>query len=227
MAMNALEREYGWVIDFDDPIWTESDTTAQNNPVWDAQHPGNPSRMPSGTSFQSTFTEGPDTSRSPIAVVTKVVEDYNASDNPGRFDVRRSPSGRIEVTGTPRDPGRTTVDILDTRVSLPTEPLVSLDAVHKLVTLVSAAAGIKVAVGRVPHNLLNSASIQTPQGSVPAREVLTRIAESAEVPLMWDLLYDYDSKSYFLSLRPSIVAVTGEGGKSYFVLQPKRNEKPK
>jgi hypothetical protein len=229
MAMNALEREYGWVIDFDDPIWTESDTTAQNNPVWDAQHPGNPSRMPSGTSFQSTYAEGPDTSRSPVIVVTKVVQDYNASDNPGRFEVRRSPSGRIGIIGAPRDPSQTHVDVLDTRVSFPSEPLGSLGALDKLVKLLSAASGVKIVLGSIPYNLLGSASTKAPQGSVPARDILASIAESTDMPLMWDLLYDYDSRSYFLNLRPSVVVVTDETGKSSIVLQtqPKHSEKPR
>jgi hypothetical protein len=66
--------------------------------------------------------------------------------------------------------------------------------------------------GAIPYNRLSSARIDGPKGSVPARDVLTSIAESADTQLMWDLLYDYESRSYFLSLRPTIVIRADEAG---------------
>ena len=118
--------------------------------------------MPSGTSFQSTYIEDTNISKSLLMVVTKVVQDYNASDNPGRFEVRSSASGRIETIGTSRDSTHTPVDVLDKHISFRSVSLGSLDALNRFVSLLSAATGTNIVGWR---NSLQLAKFGEHQGS--------------------------------------------------------------
>lgn len=222
MAMNALEREYGWAIDFDDPLWGITETAAQHNPQWESLHHGTQSRLPSGTQFQSTFAEDPTGIHSPIAVIRAIVDDYNKSGNPGRFEVHALPSGHIEVIGYSQESAHSTLDLLATQVSLPARNSVGrLEALNDLVNALSSASGIKVVFGVLPFNLLGRNQIAIPQGPTSARDILTLITDSGDVQLMWDLLYDFDSQSYFLSLRPRILIETDAIGNNIIVPQLK------
>lgn len=220
MALNALEREYGWVIDYDDPIYSQAETTAQNNPQFESRHPGKVSRMPSGTTFETTFTEPAGNANSPVAVISKIVTDYNASGNPGHFEVRADAAGNIEVVGSSSFSANQ-IDILNTFVEIPAGEARSLDALQSLTNALTSSTGIKVVLGTIPFNVLMRAHVNiSPPGSTSARILLQSISDSGNVQLMWDLLYDYDSQSYFLNLRPRSIIATDLSGNKIIVHIP-------
>ncbi len=223
IALTTMEREYGWVIDFDDPIFGESETVPDHNPRWEARHPGVLSRAPAGAMFQSTYVEDAAIASSAAKVIEKVVEDYNKSDNPGRFEVRIEGAGHIEVVGHPRDPNAPFSDILATPITVAAGTRGSLDALSDLAGVLSSISGVKVVLGTLPFNFLIQAHVVITPGKLPARELLTQIADSSSVQLMWDFLYDYDTHTYFVSLRPR--TKIGADGAINIVLPPLMQKK--
>jgi hypothetical protein len=222
MALLAVEREYGWLVDYEDPIYQEAtESVVQHNLQWDTLHPGVPSRVPAGTTFSSTYPEDSQTPASTTqrqVILAKIVSDYNASANPGRFELRVAGPGRINIVGYSRHAPAGRGTPLDSLVTIKTGTRGAVDALQELADALTKTTGIKVVVGAVPWNLLVPARVSTKAERILARSLLTDIADSANVPLMWDFLYDFDTRSYFLSLRPRSRLVTDAAGKR--VLMP-------
>jgi hypothetical protein len=216
MALNAIQREYGWVIDYEDPIYSlETESTVSHNAQWESLHAGKPSRLPAGTSFSSKY---PEDSRKSISasqrqsVIEKIVADFNASPNPGHFEVHQAGPNRVHVIGYSRSAKGVRRSVLDTPVTLSPGTMSGMEALNKLVQALSEASGTQVVLGAIAWNPVARARVELKGVSVPARAILTDIADSANVELMWDFLYDINSNSYFLSLRPRSVVATDESG---------------
>jgi hypothetical protein len=202
MALIALEAEYGWIIDYEEPIYSADESVTRPNAKWDSLHPGKPSRVPAGKAFASEYPESPggfsDTAQR-MSVLRKVVADYNQSSNPGAFEVRFASPRRIHVIGYSRKGDKTA--LLDREVTLAAGKIGGLDAVKNLADALSQASGVKVVLGVMPLNLLAQAQVDIKGTATPAREILVGITDATAVPLMWDLCYDFDSDQYFLNLR--------------------------
>jgi hypothetical protein len=203
IAVEALRNEYGWLIDYEDPIYGVGDTQEVQNAAFERRFPGRRSRMPVGGHFSSTFTGA----LAPQVVIDKVLADYNASGNPGQFEKRIDERGRTRVVAK-----MDSLNVLDTEIRVTASTKGSLTEVYALVSTLTEASGVKVKIGMMPWNLLNQARVTFAKGTMPARAVLMAIADSTQPRLMWSFLYDYDSQSYFLSLSPqSGAAVVGAG----------------
>ena len=124
-ALAAVSKEYGWLVDYEDPPYAGTDIT----PV-PSRGPGVPAdQVVAGGAFQSTYTETPNmwSSRdAELDVLEKIVSDYNASGNPGDFTVRTLSDGNYDVVGvSTRDSSGAQVavkPILDTPISVPSIP---------------------------------------------------------------------------------------------------------
>ncbi|MGH9604738.1 MAG: hypothetical protein ACRD3N_03450, partial [Terracidiphilus sp.] len=96
-AIIGVREEYGWVVDYEDPPWQSGDLHDVSPAAWHAAHPGRRGSMePDGGAFQSTYAVCPDmwgSASEELQVLNKIVSDYNASGNPGRFIVRVQTDG--------------------------------------------------------------------------------------------------------------------------------------
>ena len=206
MALNSLEREYGWVIDYEDPIYdTARESATVHNAQWEAIHPGTMSRVPAGGTFTTSYSEDSNNRISPASrapILKQLVRDYNASNNPGRFEVHQDAKGRVSIVGFSKYSGANQTSILDAVITLPAGVKDTLTALNEFTTVLSQTTKIPVVLGTIPWTLLSQAHVNISSNPGPARAILTDIADSAQITLMWDFLYDIDSHSYFLSLRP-------------------------
>src|ERR1700691_2484964 len=87
-VLTAIREEYGWRINWEAaPCYSRFEVVDDTAPSWRIDHPNERGvTRPAGALFTATFTEPPEPSASSEAVVlTKIVEDYNASENPGKY----------------------------------------------------------------------------------------------------------------------------------------------
>jgi hypothetical protein len=205
-AVAALCYEYGWAIDFEDPQYTSSfDLVDDTDPGWRSSHPeAKPVFVPAGHAFQVDFAP----SVGPEMVLRKLVDEYNRTDNPGRFEVVREDDHRVAIVGRSRrnDKGdfQPSSSILDTVVTVPAQTRTGLEMLELLVHELSEATGINVKLGWTPVEKLASAKVTASGTNVSARELLTSTLSmsSGDVDiLVWSVLFDPDSGGYYLSVH--------------------------
>jgi hypothetical protein len=197
-VLDALRKKYGWVVDYEDPQYVSSvdlalapDTVSQ-------------SQVPAGGSFSVEFSPAtPDQEKT----LRLVVNSYNRSKNPGQFDLRGNGQGTFFVVGTAaRDEkgGMSPQQVLfDIPVTLPTEERTITDTVNLICQQITAQSHITVTLGVSPRSLLDRAAIKVGGTKVPAREVLLQSLAATHHSLYWRLLFDPNSKGYFLSIHSS------------------------
>src|ERR1700675_3234621 len=99
-AVESLSEEYGWVIDYEDPIYSDAETLDRTEPLWVASHPGGRQRLVAGHRFESEFPEVSKIGFSASeekSVLQKVVADFNKSGNPGQFTLVDEGAGRFAI----------------------------------------------------------------------------------------------------------------------------------
>jgi hypothetical protein len=208
-ALTALSEEYAWVIDFEDPpYYSKYDLVDDTEAKWRAEHPtAKGVTVISGDSFQSQFPENPNAAGSPAEeehILDRVVSDYNASANPGRFRVVNEGDGRFAIVGisVKGDDGQVKLvsPILDTLISIPTDTRDAYTAIETILNALTVKSGTKVAPFSVPTNALAHSQVTVGGQNIPARVLLLQTLSAAKLKLYWRLYYDHDVKMYGFSL---------------------------
>lgn len=199
--LTAIRREYGWVVDYEDPIYGDSDLTTESDP----RFPSRVFKVPGGGAFQSTYPETPhmwSRTDSEEAVIEKIVADYNESGNPGQFAVRVQSDGSYAVVGT--EPGSTAQPILDMPISMPSGTRSLGDTLHLIAGAVSAASG--VAVYAAPHpgmvNRLIRTQVTVGGNKVSARNLLVQAFTQANWKIAWDMRCSAPMPGCWLNFMP-------------------------
>jgi hypothetical protein len=210
-AVTAVAHQYGWAVDFEDPVYTSSfDLVDVTDPRWRAIHPEAKVMVPSGGRFQSDIN----LLLSKKQNLQKMVDDYHRTASPGRFTIVNEADGRYDVVGVAsrnsRGEFQERTPVLETPISMPKGTRSALETIELIAHSVSLSSNTAVVLGYVPLNLLHQSQVDISASKVPARtlliDVLTGMSNSPET-LVWRLLYDPDGKRYYLNIG----AVTGEG----------------
>jgi hypothetical protein len=207
-AIIAVREEYGLLVDYEDPIYTAADLVDDTDPAWKETHPGRPSvTRVRGNSFSSSYSEAtvtfPASREEPLR---KILSDYNQSGNPGQFKLVKENKSRFAVVPLLATP-------LDEVESLNAGLYTLADAVSALAAAISNTSHIRVVVGSMPLGPVSQGTYRDDGKPELARNKLASILESAELPLVYGLLYDADSGQYFLNYfvaRQAWTSATGE-----------------
>ncbi len=129
-VLGALEHQHGWHINYEDPRYGKADIVDDTAPSWLQGHP-NGSRaygVAGGAFYVKIAVDGyfPD---DPMQILPPLVEAYNRSGNPGRFELRRVNHESVDIVPTAAADGPQT-PLLDTVMSFD-----ATDAVSAPVTL--------------------------------------------------------------------------------------------
>ena len=195
-VLDALRQKYGWVVEYEDPQYISSVDL-----VSDAGS-NSPSQIPAGGSFSVEFAAtAPDEEKT----LRLVVDSYNRSNNPGRFDVRRNSQGKFFIVGILAHDEKGGISQqqvpFDLPLSLPTEERTITDTVNLICREITSQSHIAVTLGVSPRALLDRANVKVGGSKVPARELLLQSLIATHHTLYWRLLFDPDSKGYFLSIH--------------------------
>jgi hypothetical protein len=233
-AARAVAEEYGWVVDFEDPLYdSKYDAVDTTDAEWKAANPNSKGTLSvAGRAFQSSFTEPVSVSADfPEASLKKIVDDYNKSGNPGRFELSKESDRRFTITGTESSDGsgstRPKPPLLDTQITIPIQTRNGTETFNLFLQTLSDAARVKVVHGSFMDNLLQNSSVKTGGDSVSARYILSSIVSqlNSEYELNWTLFYDLDSETYFLNIWPAMIR-TAKDAQGRLVFSPLERRRP-
>jgi len=215
-AVEALAEEYGWTVDYEDPIYTVADGLERTEAGFVASHPGIKQHLVAGHRFHSEYPEDTATRTSPAeekAVLQKVIADYNKSANPGKFRLLDEGGGRFAVVGAVRGSTAAQTAILDSPITVDVKETNGSWAMSKICDGLTAASGAKFQLAQYPLNVLVRTQVSLHTENESARDVLRAVLARAPQKLMWSVLYDIDDEAYYLNLIPVVeagIAPTGE-----------------
>jgi hypothetical protein len=140
----------------------------------------------------------------PMQILPALVEAYNRSGNPGRFELRRVNRDSFDIVPTAAADGPQT-PLLDTVMSFD-----ATDAVSAPVTLrrfceeLSRQSGQTVVFGGTGLPMegpLDQARVVQHSQNQPAREIIRQMYRQVGSSDCWRLLYDPDSNKFWLRMR--------------------------
>jgi hypothetical protein len=186
-AITAVSREYGWVVHYEDPPFAGTDLTVYS------PRPGVPPyQVVAGGAFESTYPETPhmwSSRATELEVLQRIVADYNASGNPGKFTVLELPDGNFDVVGVSTHDRSGAIipitPILDTRISIPSAPR----TFHDTLQAIFAALPVKV-TGGCPHCPPMGGTITVGGSKVSARDLLIQVVDSLGRNWLWGITYN-------------------------------------
>jgi hypothetical protein len=208
-VIEGLRSRFRWEIDYEDPIYGDTELIDNTDPKWRSEHPVSKgvTRVAGGT-FEATFIvpkeEGDNHLQQEVAILNKIVQAYNDTSNPGRFEVKHENKDRLAIVGISdtRSDGNSKVitPVLDARIALPPGDYIVADAITRILQLVSQKTGHTIAPGWWPTNIVIQSRIKIDGREQMARQLLSQICSSTRLPLLWRLLFDGDTGAYFFSL---------------------------
>jgi hypothetical protein len=226
-AIEAISQEYGWTVDYEDPPYrSQFDLVDDTDPTWRANHPNAKGVVRvSGGLFHSSFPE-PSAENSEEQVLQKLVADYNASGNPGKFAVRKEADGRYAVIGISRkdETGKEEAvnALLDTPITIPVQQRDARDTLHLIVDTLSETTGVDVKLGTIglSSNPLQEATLTIGGTNVSARALLlqalgdvSKTSPHFQGIFVWNFLFDADDNAYWVRLRSATKTVIDPTGR--------------
>ena len=192
-TLGALQQKYGWVVNYEDPQYVSQADLSEG------EGPGG-SKLPRGGRFSVEFPLGQEKEKS----VQAVLDAYNRSENPGRFELRKISDALVVVGVEAHDAqGKLSPQkpVLDTPITLPTKQRSATDSLNLICRKIALQRGIPVNIGISPRNVMNHNNVGIGGTKVSARDLLIRTLAGTHRNLYWRLLFDPKSKGYFLNIH--------------------------
>jgi len=229
-VLDALCRKYGWAVDYEDPrLTSQLDLVDVADPVTHAPHA---QILPAGGKFTVDFpavsiappspasTQTPADSTKPASAppvsapvvsddeektLRLVVDGYNKSDNPGRFEVRKNGEGNLAVVGTAARDAKGQISsqkpIFDTPLTVVRRQRTATETIELLCKKLTALRGAKVAIGVNPRNLLDHTPVTVGASKAPARDLLRQTLTAAHCNCYLRVVFDPTSKGFYVSIH--------------------------
>ncbi len=195
-VLDALLDKYGWVVDYEDPQFTSASDTVE------VQGATGLAKYPSGGAFSFEFSSAPPQEEK---VLQQAVDAYSKTDNPGRFELHKNPDGHFDVVGTSArdDKGSMAKQqvLLDTVLNAPTEEHSITEVLNQLCDGLTSETHVPVVIGISPRSLLDHNKVKLAVGKASARDLLRQSLQATHHNLYWRLLFDPNSKTYFLDIH--------------------------
>ena len=200
----ALAHQHGWHINYEEPQFGKSEIVDQTAPSWLEQHPNGPRAygIAGGAFHVKIAIDGyfPD---DPMQILPPLVEAYNRSGNPGRFQLRVVNELAFDIIPTGSSDGPQS-PLLDTMMSFDASADVgAYPTLRRFCEELSRKTGHTVVFGGFgpSENRLLQTHIEQHSVNQPAREILRQMFKQVGLTDCWGLLYDPDSNQSWLRMR--------------------------
>jgi hypothetical protein len=145
---------------------------------------------------------------SELLALTKLIQEYNTTDNPGKYVLRADSGGQFAVVGTAvRDETGAIQEItplLDTPVNLVKAPHSVYDTIKSILGALQYATGKQVLLATASSSLLRMTQATVGGEAIPARDLLKQALASTKQPILYDLFFNPDVPIYILNLSPTM-----------------------
>jgi hypothetical protein len=203
-VLDALRQKYGWMVDYEDPRYVSTLDVVERPGGNGATH-----SLPAGGTF--TVDVPADTAATATApppedkTLQSIVDAYNQSKNPGRFELRKNEDGSYVVSGVgARDEkGKVAAQeaIFDLTITMPKQQSSASETLELLCQKIAEPSHVQITVGVTPRKLMDYTKVNVSGTRAQGRTLLARILESTGHTMYWRLLFDPDSKSYYLDIH--------------------------
>ncbi len=217
-----LNSSYNYLLDYEDPPYmSKNELTGSVTKEWLAQG-GAEYYVPNGGEYevQSSRSEVMSDGPNEKVFLTRMLESYARTSNPGFFELISEPRGRFSIVGKAmrNDSGYpvSSTPLLGYSVRLGSEKQSAYSALLELVSQLQSASGITIKLGTLPYNLLRSTIYSAATKPESARIQLAAILDATKEGLAWSLLYDANDRSYVLNLASVGHYQTSETGSIHF-----------
>ena len=224
-ALLALAETYGWVIDYEDPVYSRGEITDTTDAQWLKEHPsGRHVHAPTPGLFSADLGRVQNGTPDEVGMVNKLVDLYDHTSNPGMFQVIRAGDGRLVVTGQSRFQGSDPfTPVLSQQMRPSQESQNAAKALQELVSQCGSSGTVPIESGIIPINALATSTVGGYAGNLSCRDQLARILAALDHPVEYLLLYDINTRAYYLNITPAHRLVTGPDGKLTAVPLDNRN----
>jgi hypothetical protein len=214
LAAETLEKKYGWIITYEDPPYIHEselvDVTEKVRRDLDKFKPGQAPKVfiPKGGDLTFEYSIDPGTKKpaDSAVVVQHLLDAYAIAGNPGVFRLDRDGERLHIVASAVKDKDGVLVSrrsILDVSITLPAQKRDGLELLEAFCSAVSQASGTRVVLASAPLTLFYRYQTESGAKGQWARDFLTHEFDQMgnDFKLSWKLLFDPDSKSYFLNIH--------------------------
>jgi hypothetical protein len=225
-AIYAVRLGYGWLVNWESaPGYSHFDLVDDTGPKWRAAHPDAKGvTRPAGGWFTGTFPEPKESDLdSERVVLARLVQQYNATDNPGKYVLRTDPYGHFTVIGTEvRDETgslQKVTPLLDALVDV-VKATRSVDAtIESILATLESVTGKKVIFGPASRSLFVKSQVTIGGTGVPARDLLQKALAGTNQALQYDLFFNEDVPAFILNVSPEMMEESdGAGGRRLVVV---------
>lgn len=204
-AISALSQEYGWRVNWEAaPCYSRFDVVDDTGPKWRSSHQGEKGvTRPAGGLFVARFPDPASVPQAPEEeILNRLIEAYNATDNPGKYALRTDAKGWPTVIGIAvRDQTgdlREVPPVLDTPLTMEKVRRNAYDTINLILGELSVATNRKMIIMSTPTNLLRDTLVDIGGRGVAARALLEETLDGTHRPLQYDLGFDPDFSSVFI-----------------------------
>ena len=205
--LESFQNKFGWKIDYEDPQYVSSlDVIDVVGPESAALSSGGNARYPRGGNFEVDLTTAAaDSSPDQKMALQTVLDAYNSSTNPGRFELRPNPDGSSDFVGVAAHDEKGQIakqqPVLDVAITLPAEERSVADTVDLICQKVAEQSHTPVTVGVTPFGLFTKRKTKTGGTQESARALLIKALTFEGHNFYWYLLFDPNSKGYYLDIH--------------------------
>ncbi|HTS35335.1 MAG TPA: hypothetical protein VMH04_06665 [Candidatus Solibacter sp.] len=199
--LDALRNKYGWVVSYEDPQYTAAADLSEPPPAAATGQMPTP-QLPKGGSFTVQFSaKAPDEEKT----LRAIVDSYNQSKLSGHFELRKGTTGNLYVVGTGAHDDKGGVanqsPVLDVAVTVAAEDRTYTDTISMICQQTATQSHADITLGIYPRNVFDYTNVKLGGNKIQAREMLLQTLQASKKNLFWELLYDPNSKGYYLNLH--------------------------
>jgi hypothetical protein len=194
-VVTLLQEKYAWRINYEDPQYTSAlDYTQLKNDQ-------GVRRIPSGGDFTIDFPAGyaPDAPPDEAKTLQLIVDAYNQTNNPGRFELRHKTPEQFDVLATAAHDSKGKISpqpaALDVSINLPSEQREFEATMNLICQKISEKAHVRVTLGVYPITLLTR-PVTVGGKEQSARDYALATADATGRRLCLGLLFDPESGTY-------------------------------
>jgi hypothetical protein len=195
-TLEALQHMYGWTVGYEDPRYSSP------GDVVEAMNNGSRTELPAGGEFSVEF---PAKATDQEKTLRLIVDAYNQSKNPGRFELRRTTEGDFYVTGVAAHNEKGAMSsqepLFDIAITLASQERSVADSLDLLCSAVAAQEHTTIVVGISPRSILEHTTAPIGGSKKSARELLIDCLRATHRNLYWRLLFNPAAKCYFLNIH--------------------------